>query len=102
MSKYVIIIDNGECYSDHEHWAVATTDTATKAKDLSDSVDKWIRQYHTVYNELDGHYKKGIYEEICAKIGEPPVKIFPDEAEFPYWRDLARYNSYFIEVPHYA
>ncbi len=100
MSKYVIIIDNGETYSDHCHWTVATTDTEERAKSLVSEINSWIKKYSDIRNNLPIGDRYGpIYlTALREKSGPAPVPMLDNEIG----RYLCNYDAGFIEVPHYV
>jgi hypothetical protein len=98
--SYILIIDNGECYSDHRHWPVATVKTEAEGRRAAELFSAW-RADKPSDDEMDTF----LWDDALADawLAKHPCPIPLDREQV---RDVLRsYSSYTlssIEVPTWA
>ena len=96
---YVIISDNLEGYSDHQHTAVLVCDTEEQAKKAAKLLFDWVMRAHKYYAEHVAY--QPLYETVEA----PPCGADPNSLYIPgRWtreEEFADAISYF-EIPKWA
>lgn len=103
-TEWVIIIDNGESYSDHTHWTAAVCKSKEQADAIVTSFNAWVKRLNgriQEWREQDdgtGGYKKQ-EEFLRVDPGEAPL----DPESFPLfgfgYSSFVEHSASTIEVP---
>lgn len=94
--SWIILLDNGESYSDHCAWNVATSETEEAANTLKKRWDEW----HRMALANDARFEVDRYSQMreWCKNNPPPEPFMPDH--------VARYGESYevcvIKVPVWA
>jgi len=73
---YVIISDNLECYSDHEHTTVLVCETEEQAKKASDMLLEWVKR-------ASNHYWSSTANCRYEVIEKPPCGVDANWLQIP-------------------